>query len=158
MAVRTNLTIESPNTEKITKEAGQFTADAVGVLWAALNDTRASQRRGERLAREMVAPKVISLAPGASVDDLDTQGASVIYFTGSTAVNLTGFRAPETGQTRVLFIYIGGTGTITVKNQLTSEAANRIQTSTNADVARTQYQGLVLVYLGSRWCEVARSG
>lgn len=154
----TNLTIESPNTERITKEAGQFTADAVGVLWAALNDTRASQRRGERLAREMIAPKVLTISAAASVDNLDTQGASVVYFTGTTAQNLTGFRAPETGQTRVLFIYIGGTGTITVKNQVTSEAQNRIQTSTNADVARTQYQGIILAYLGSRWCEVARSG
>jgi hypothetical protein len=152
-----NLTIESPNFDKISKEAGQFTADAINLLWAALNDTRASLRRDFRQATEKVAPKVKTLSPAASVDNLDSEGASTVSFTGGTQ-NFTGIRAPETGESRVVFIQNSGTGTITIKNNATSENANRFLTATAADLALDQHAGAVFQYLESRWREVARSG
>lgn len=152
-----NLTIESPNFEKIGKEAGQFTADAINLLWNALNDTRATMRRGDRLATEKLAPKILSLSPSASVDNLDSEGSSTVSFLGGTQ-NFTGVRAPETGEARILFVHNAGSGTITVKNNVTSETANRFITATAADVALTQGKGIVFQYLASNWREVARSG
>jgi hypothetical protein len=146
------LTIESPNFEKIAEEAGQFTADAVGLLWAALNATRTENRRDFRKASDIIQPKILTLSPAASVNDLDLAGCSVVHFTGGTQ-NVTGFRAPETGATRVLILANTGGGTITVKHDVTSEAANRIVTKTGADVTLTL---MMLIYLASRWREVAQ--
>lgn len=153
----TNLTIESPNFEKISKESGQFTSDAISTLWAALNDTRAALRRDFRLTSEKIAPKIISLSPVASVNDLDSTGASTVSFIGGTQ-NFTGIRAPETGEARILFTHNSGAGTITVKNAATSESANQFATSTGADYSMTTGKGIVFQYLASKWREVARSG
>lgn len=153
-----NLTIESPNFEKINKEAGQFTSDAINLLWAAENDTRATERRDFRKASETLAPKFISIAPTASVNDLDLQGASIVSFMGTTGVNFTGMRAPETGQSRVVFIQSSGSGTITVKHNATSETQNQLTMAPGADYSMTTAKGIVFVYLASKWREVARSG
>lgn len=151
-----NLTIESPNTERIAKEAGQFTADAINTLWAALNDTRAALRKDFRLAVEKVTTKVLTLDPSASVDNLDSQGASSVSFVGGTQ-NFTGIRAPETGESRVVFIQNSGGGTITIKNETTSESANRFAMADGSDYALSTGKGLVVQYIASRWREVARS-
>lgn len=151
----TNLTIESPNVEKIGQEAGQYTASAILTLWEALNDTRAVERRDFRRASDMLAPAFLTVDAGASVNNLDLQGASVISFIGSTDQNFTGIRAPETGQSRLVFVQVSGTGTITSKQEATSEAANRLTHSAGTDVALTTAKGLVYVYLASRWRQVA---
>ena len=152
-----NQTVESPNFEKIGEEAGQFTSDAISLLWAAINDTRATERRGFRRSSEILAPKVLLMSPSANQDNLDTEGSSVVSFTGAAAVNVTGFRAPETGQARILFCQVNGAGTITFKNSATSETQNQIVTSTGADVARATNTGIVFIYLASRWREAART-
>jgi hypothetical protein len=156
--VSTNLTIESPNFEKITKEAGQFTADAVSLLWAAMNDTRKQERIDFRLAKEILSPKVLTLAPSGALNNLDLQGCSVLSFTGGSAQDWSGARAPETGQTRLLFVQVSGTGAITAKHETTSEAANRLVNSTGADLVLDQGAGVIYAYLAGRWREVARSG
>lgn len=153
-----NLSIESPNFEKINKEAGQFTSDAIALLWAALNDARKTERIDFRLAQDILAPKVKSIAPTGSVDNLDLEGCSVVSFIGSTGVNFTGMRAPETGKSRVVFVQSAGSGTITCKNSATSESANQLVHSTGADYSMTTAKGIIYVYLASRWREVARSG
>jgi len=153
--VANNQTVESPNFEKISTEAGQFTSDAINLLWNAINDTRANQRRDSRVNLETLQPKVLTLQPTASVDNLDTEGASIISFTGSSSVNLTGFRAPETNRSRVLFIQVSGSGTITVKHNVTSESVNRISTESAADVTLSTGKGMILIYLESIWREVA---
>ncbi len=150
-----NLTIESPNFDKIEKESGQFTSDAVSLLWYALNDSRKESRTGVRLAKEQLAPKVIQKAPSASVNDLDLEGASVVEFTGSSAQNLTGFRAPETGRTRIVIVYVSGSATITLKHLLTSEAGNQLFNNTGADVALTTGKGAIYIYLSGKWRQVA---
>lgn len=149
-----NLTIEAPNFEKITKEAGQFTSDAISTLWAALNDTRKTSRVGIRQAKETVAPKVLTVIAGASVDNLDLEGSSIVSFAGGAAHNFTGMRAPETGQSRVVFVQVSQAGTITIKNALTSETQNQFVTNTGADVAKTTGTGAVFAYLVDRWRQV----
>jgi len=153
----TNQTVEAPNFEKISKEAGQFTSDAINLLWAAINDTRATERRGHRQATEMLAPKVLTIDAAASVNDLDLEGASVVSFIGTSAQNFTGARAPDTGKTRILFIQVNGSGTITIKHNVTSETANQFVCSTGADTARATGSGIVFAYLSSKWREVART-
>jgi hypothetical protein len=153
--VANNLTVESPNFEKIVKEAGQNTSDAIALLWSALNDTRKTERMDFRRAKDMIAPKVLILEPSASVDDRDTEKSSVVVFQGASSQNLTGFRAPETGECRVLIVSVIGAGTITVKHDVTSEAQNRISTTSGADVTLATGSGIILAYLGSKWREVA---
>jgi hypothetical protein len=152
--VASNGTVESPNFEKISKEAGQFTSDAINLLWAALNATRADGRRDSRRGQELLEPKVLHISPSANQDNLDTESSSVISFEGSSAVNLTGLRAPETNKTRLLFIQINGSATITIKHNTTSETANQIVLSGGADLARATGSGLVLAYLSSKWRQV----
>lgn len=153
-----NLTIESPNFEKISSEAGQFTSDAISLLWAALNDTRSVERRDFRRVSERMEPKVLTLAPSASVDNLDLQGASILHFTGANNVNFTGMRAPETGYSRVVLVQSGGSGTITAKHNVTSEMANQLTNATGLDYSMTTGKGIIYAYLSSKWREVARSG
>lgn len=150
-----NLTIESPNFEKINKEAGQHTSDAIYLLWAALNDTRKDERTHYRLSRDMIKPKVLIMAPTASVDNLDHQDSSILSFQGSTSVNLTGIRAPETGVAQVMIIHVSGSGTITAKHEVTSETANQISLASGADVTLSTGSGIILAYLAGKWREVA---
>jgi hypothetical protein len=150
----TNQTIESPNFEKINKEAGQFTSDAVSTLWAALNDTRKRERVDFRLAKDLLAPAVMAIAPSASVDNLDLAGCSVLQFTGSSAVNFTGMIAPETGETRIVIVHVSGSATITAKHNVTSQAANRLSNSTGADVALATGASAIYIYLSSLWRQV----
>lgn len=149
-----NQTVEAPNFEKIADEAGQFTSDAVNLLWAAINDTRASARRDTRVSQDMLQPKVLRLSPSASVNNLDLQGCSTVSFVGGSAQDFTGLRAPETGSSRLVFIQVIGAGTITLKNNATSDTVNRILTNTGADVALTTNLGAILVYLDDRWRQV----
>lgn len=150
----TNLSIESPNFEKIASESGQFTSDAIGLLWAALNATREEARRIERRSTDIISPKVLPLSPSASVNDLDLEGCSIVHFTGGTQ-NLTGFRAPETGRTRVVIVLNSGSGTITAKHEVTSESANQLSNASGADVTLATRGGIIYAYLASKWREVA---
>jgi len=152
-----NQTVESPNFDKIASEAGQVTSDAINLLWLAINDSRATERRNARLNQERVYPKVLVMVPTATVTDLDLQGASVLSFTGTTAVNVTGFIAPETNQTRIVFCQVSGSATITFQNAVTSQTANQLVLSTGADTARATNTGIVFAYLASKWREVART-
>lgn len=149
-----NLTIESPNFEKIDKEAGQFTSDAISTLWAALNDTRKAERVDFRLAKDLMEPKVLVVSASSSVNNLDLAGSSVIQFTGSSAQNFTGMRAPETGKTRIVIVTVTGSGTITAKHNATSEAANRLSNSSGADVALATGASAIYIYLSSLWRQV----
>jgi hypothetical protein len=152
--VSSNLTIESPNFERIKKEAGQFTSEGVALLWAALNDTRKFSRTGIRLAQEQVAPKVIQLSAAASVNDLDLEGGSVVEFTGGSAQNFTGLRAPETGRSRFVIAYVSGAGTITVKHAVTSQTGNQLYGIAGADKALSTGLAAGFIYLSGYWRQI----
>jgi hypothetical protein len=156
--VANNLTIESPNFEKISKKAGQETADGINTLWGAYNDTRATLRSVARLSEELIRAKPLEVAAAASVDNLGIKDYSIVVFTGASGQNCTGFLAPETGQTKVLLVLVTGAGTITFKHNATSDSVNRLVNATGADVTRGTNQGIVYVYIGAKWREVARSG
>jgi hypothetical protein len=102
-----------------------------------------------------MSPKVLTVEAAASVNDLDLQGCSVVSFTGSTAQNLTGFRAPDTNDSRVVIVQTIGTGTITAKHSLTSETQNQLFNSTAADVTLSTNKGTMYVYLSGKWRQVA---
>lgn len=153
-----NLTIESPNFDKITKKAGQETADAINTLWSALNQTRKELRTTDRLCTDLITGKPIEVAAAASVNNFNIKDYSIVVFTGGSAQNCTGFLAPETGQTKLLVVLVTGAGTITMKHNVTSDSGNRLVNSTGADVTRATNQGIIYAYIGSKWREVARSG
>jgi hypothetical protein len=154
--VANNLSIESPNFDRINKESGQFTSDAISLLWTALNDTRATERRDFRRVSERLAPKVLQVAAAASVDNLDSEGASTILFTSGTQ-NFTGIRTPETGEAAIVIVHNAGAGTITIKHNVTSETQNRFIAASGADVALATNQAMIFQYLSGNWKEIARS-
>jgi hypothetical protein len=153
-----NLSIESPNFEKIDKEAGQFTSSAVATLWAALNEVLKSDRTHFTIVQQelFVNPNILSAA--ASVDNLDMRGFSALQFTGGSAQNFTGMVAPEFNKVKIIYIKVTGTGTITAKHNVTSLATNRLSLATGADFAMTTGKGLIVGYMNTLWVELARSG
>lgn len=151
----TNQTVESPNFEKISTEAGQFTSDAINLLWAAINDTRATERRDFRTVSDTLRPKSLVIAPSVAVSNLALEGASVLSFQGTTAVNFTGMRAPESGRTQVVFVHVSGSGTITAKHAATSETLNQLSNAGAADVTLATGAGITYVYIAGKWRQVA---
>lgn len=149
-----NQTIESPNFEKINKEAGQFTSDAISLLWNAINDTRKTERMDFRRVSERMEPKVLTIDAGASVDNLDLDGASVISFIGASAQNFTGMRAPEPGKSRVVLVQVSGAGTITAKHNATSSTENQLVNTLGVDKALATNAGIVYVYTAAKWRQV----
>lgn len=143
---------QSPNFDKITKEAGQFTSNAIYDLWILVNDNVLQSK--VRRATERVAPKVLTVSAAASVDNLDLEGSSIVSFTGGSAQNFTGMIAPETGASRVVFVQVNGAGTITLKHNVTSEATNQLVCSSGADTARATNTGAVFAYLEGKWRQV----
>ena len=99
----------------------------------------------------------ITLANGAN-NDINIQGRSVVRVTGPTgAFSITGFASGTDGQR--LTVYNTTAQTMTITNDATSTAANRILTLTGANVvlkgdgpsaANFIYDGS-----GSRWILVA---
>lgn len=150
-----NQTVEAPNFEKIAKEAGQFTSDAINLLWAAINDTRSVGRRSSRQVSETFAPKMLIMTPTASVNDLDLDGASLVSFQGASGQNFTGMKAPETGKNQIVFVHVSGAGTITAKNGATSETQNQLSHESGADVTLSTAKGIIYVYIAGKWREVA---
>jgi len=146
--------MESPNFDKIAVEAGDFTAEAVNSLYLSINELRRSIQF-LNIATDVLTPRVITLSPSASVDNLDLSGCSVVSFVGSSAQNFTGIQAPETGISQIVIVHVSGSGTITVKHELTSEAQNQISTSSGSDVTLSTGNGIILAYLASKWREVA---
>ena len=152
-----NLSIESPNFEKIGKEAGEYTSSAVNVLWAALNDTRKTERSHFLISSSEQFVQPYTLSAAASVDNLDMRGFGLLLFTGASAQNFTGIVAPETGKCKFILVKVVGAGTITAKNNATSLAANRLALSGGADYAMSTGKGLIVAYVNSLWQEIARS-
>ena len=149
-----NLTIESPDFDRIRKDAGRATEDAVRLLWFALLDENATRRTSVKLARDRLEGKLLSSAPTAQQNNFDTEGALVVLFTGSTAFNLTGLRNGKDG--RVVFIHVTGTGTVTmVDSSASSDAANRIITNNGANKAVATAESFLFLYAASRWRQVS---
>jgi hypothetical protein len=145
-----NLSIESPDFDRIKKESGPSTRDAVQLLWFVANGEGAERRRGVRAAQEEDLKKTKSDAPTTDQHNYDTEGSPIIVFVGSTSFNLTGIRNGLQGMGRT--IHNLGTGTITLKHESAlSDATNRLDTNLDADVPIPTGQCARLRYLNSRW-------
>ena len=147
-----NLVIESPDFDKIRKEAGYATEDAVKLLWYALNNESSLRRQGVRNASEVLEGKVKSAAPSANQDNYDDERCLVLLFTGSTSFNLTGIRNGIEG--RVIFIHNIGTGTVTLKHNTTSDTANRLNLDTGADKSLVTNSSIIFLYVNGVWKEL----
>lgn len=149
----TNLTIESFDFERIKREAGTVTADAIHTLWSVANSEAKSRRTGLRVATERIAPKSVIDSPAAQQDDYDTQDGAIIRFDGAVAFDLTGLRSRS--DNTIMIIMVLGAGTVTIKqNSGASEAANRILLAAGADKAVATNKSIVLVYENTRWREL----
>lgn len=145
-----NQTIESPDFDRIKKESGSATRDAIQLLWYVANNEAAERRRGVRAAQEESLRKVKSDAPAAQQDNYDTEGAPLVEFTGSTNFNLTGVRNGQTGMLRAF--YNRGSATITVKyNSGSSDATNRFDMQGAADVSLTTGKTVVFRFFNAAW-------
>lgn len=150
-----NLSIQSPDFERIKTEAGYFTRDAIMLLWLGLNDTRATETRDVAGLRAELRPAVLSLAPTAAQNNLDIRGYSVLSFTGSTSVNLTGMTAPDTDVCKLVIMQNSGTGTITIKNlSSSSESQNQFSSSAGTDVSLAAGAAKVWAYLAGKWRQI----
>lgn len=149
-----NLSIESPDFNRIRKGDSRATEDAVRLLWFVLNDELKKRRMGDRRIEQRISPKVVTFAPSANQNNVDLDGSGLVVYTGSSAVNITGYRAPsEDGD--IVFILVTGSATITHQNQnASSDAGNRLVFQGAADLAVTTNKALVLIYQNARWREM----
>lgn len=149
-----NLNIESPDFQRIKKGDFSSIEDAIKLLWFVANEEIRVRRQHDRRIEERLSPKVLSKAPGGSENNVDTEGAGLIIYTGSDAVNITGYRAREDGD--ILFIHVTGSATITHMDQSTSsDAGNRFIFQAGADKDVATNQSIVLQYYNSRWREMS---
>lgn len=146
-------TVEAPDFDRIKRETGVSTQEAITLLWRVANDEAESRRAGVRAATERMEPKAIALSPSVSQNNLDTQFATVLRFDGASSVNITGLQA-RPDPTIVILLVIGA-GTITLKNQNASSLdRNRIVTSAGGDVAIATNKSVMLMYTNLRWREL----
>lgn len=147
------LTIEAPDFDRVKRETGVSTRDAITTLWRVANEESGARRDGVRAAIERECPKEIILAPAGAQHDLDTEFATVLRFDGAAAFNLTGLQArPEP---TVVYLVVMGAGTLTVKNENGSSLdRNRLLTYSGGDLIITTGLTGTFRYLNSRWREV----
>lgn len=147
--------ITPPNFAAVRRGDNHATEGAIKQLYLGqLADSRSLRVLGLRGLNQITA-KVLSLAPTVDLDNQQWAGFGVVAFTGTTAVNVSGFQAPETDETAALVLYVVGSGTITLEHEASSEALNRITTSTGANKARTTGTATILVYIAGRWRELS---
>ena len=149
-----NLTIESPDFDRIRDGDNHAIENAVRLLWFVANNAEKQRRTGDRRIAARVSPKILSKAPAGNENNVDTEDAGLIIYTGAGAVNITGYRAPSMDGA-VLFILVTGAGTITHMHQdANSDAGNRMIFQAAADEAVATNTALMLTYVAARWREM----
>jgi hypothetical protein len=100
----------------------------------------------------------LTLANGANTDVVLPTGTFVAITGPSGAFSVNSFASPVSG--RVLILYNSTAQNMTITNDATGTAANRILTLTGADVALTGTSLATLVYsaVSSRWILVSTQG
>lgn len=146
--------MSSPDYSAVLNESGPATADAVQGLFLEGNSNKTDLTRAIGIIRDLMEPKVLVKAPSANTNNLALEGSSVIHFNGATSVNLTGLVAPAPGKARIVIIHVSGAGTITLKHQTTSTAANQLSLITGADTALATGKSAIFIYLSSLWRQV----
>jgi hypothetical protein len=145
--------LEVPDFDQVRLDAGHTTSMALRLLWSVVNAEIASRQQESRQVKDTLRGKIISTAPGAAVNDFDTERATIVQFTGSSAQDVTGFRNGEDG--RLFWLHNTGSGTYTIKHQNGgSVTTNRIVTQSGSDVSLTTGKTIGLLYTSDRWREM----
>ena len=148
-------TIESPQFGRILKETGVHTRDGIKLLWAAMNLEAKFRRTGVNLARDIIAPKVKTDDPGATQNNYNLEGCSVLLLNGAVNRTFTGFRAPSSGQSHVLIVFNIGSATYTFAHaSASSDAENRFRNKSLADNTVATDASVIYIYLNSLWREL----
>lgn len=149
-------TIEAPSFREIENEAGIHTHNGIKLLWGALNNEAKHRRLGVGLARDLAAWKVKTDAPSAQQDNYNLENCSILLLNGSSAQTFTGFRAPSTGQSHILVVFVIGSATYTFNHaSASSDAENRIRNQGLANLAVATDRSVIYIYLDSLWRELS---
>ena len=150
----TNLSIETPDFDRIRKGDFSSIEDAIKLLWFVANEEGRLRRAGDRRIEDRLSPRVVTFSPTGNQNNVDMEGAGLIVYTGSTAVNITGYRSPSMDGD-ILFVLVTGSATITHMHQsASSDAGNRMVFQGAADEAVLTNTALMLTYTDSRWREM----
>ena len=148
------LSIESPDFDRIRKGDNHAVEDAIKLLWYVANNEMKLRRQADRRIEDRLSPRILTKAPSGNENNVDTEGAGLIVYTGSSAVNITGYRSPSVDGD-ILLILVTGSATITHMNQnASSDAVNRMVFEGAADLGVTTNKCLGLIYQNARWREM----
>lgn len=130
--------------------------DAVGFnsLYLALSQEAQDRDAAVRIAKDRIEPKLLISAATGTANNFDLAGASIVYFNGASALDITGFRAPDPGKARVLWIYNASSGNITIKPANAGSAtANQIigPMASTIDYIMPPGGAVQFAYLNQRW-------
>lgn len=150
MAFLTN----SVDLNAIQRETGPTAAAAVGLILRLLRVEQDERLRTVTDAKQTLEPFVYTAAPTTNQDNVDIGQASIVYYTGSTNFNLSGFRCPDPGKARFVVLHNSGSANITVKHEATSSSSNQFHLSTGADKTVGTDKALIFVYLDSKWRDI----
>lgn len=112
----------------------------------------------EEHLKKFALPLLTKTLTNGSNNNLDIKNAMLLRITGPTgAFTITGIGGGYNG--RMLFIHNATSQNLTIANESgSSAAANRITTTTDADVVGTGESSALLVYDTSRWILIAAEG
>ncbi len=148
------LTIESPNFDRIRKNDGVAIENAIRLLWFVANNAADVERRDIQLARNSINLATLTVAPTVAQHNLNARGAGIVLVNTSTAFDLTGVRNGVQGA--LLILANLGSATMTAKHEsASSDAANRITLAAAVDKAVATNKFLLLEYLNARWREMS---
>lgn|SRR5574341_199594 len=149
-----NLSIEAPEFERI--RDGDFHAieDGIRLLWFVANNAERVRRTQDRKISQRYSPKVLLMPQTSNQNNVDTQDAGLIVYTGGSNIDVSGYRAPSVDGA-VLIIFVTGVGTIRHMHQdANSDAGNRMVFDPAANNSVNTNEGLILLYQDSRWREL----
>lgn len=146
-----NLSIESPDFDRI--RDGNFRAieDGIRLLWFVANNAERQRRIQDRKISERLSNKVLIMTATTNQDNVDTQGAGLIVYTGGSAIDVSGYRAPSVDGA-MLIVLVSGAGTISHLHQSgNSDAGNRLLNNPANTVSAATNEAIIYVYRDSRW-------
>lgn len=145
---------EAPDFPSINQVMPAPAAQGLYRVWLAAVEGLKRLRASIQVAKDRIEPLLFTKAHTVNMNNLDIGAASVLQFTGSAAVDLTGIVAPETGKNRILFLYNLGSGTVTLKhNSGSSATAHQLFCITAADFSLANGVGAIFVYF-NKWYQV----
>src|SRR5574341_285137 len=88
-----NLSIEAPEFERI--RDGDFHAieDGIRLLWFVANNAERVRRTQDRKISQRYSPKVLLMPQTSNQNNVDTQDAGLIVYTGGSNIDVSGYRA-----------------------------------------------------------------